>query len=166
MQPLNKVLLNKSPTENLQLQQAGGQSPTRRPNKGKEKIKDTLKFPGLVNSFLPNTPLHLPKKRFATSQRDLESPVQGTVAPLFENIASSPLSSPINSVTRPLLARRQPTELLESPAHQEAMIDMEMGLPAMETGTDTDGLVEELADPEDFLSFEPFSPQDEVPTAN
>lgn len=164
MQALNKFSPNKSPTKNLQLQQAGGQSPARRPNKGKEKMKDTLKFPGLVNSFLPNTPLHPPKKPFATSQWDMESPVKGAVAPLSGNIASSPLSSPINPFTQPLLPRRRPTELLESPAHQEAMVNMEMGPPAMETGMDTDGLDEEPADPEDFLLFEPFSPQDEVPT--
>src|SRR5260370_7387888 len=58
MQPLNRVPLSRSPATNLQLQQAGGQSPARRPNKGKEKMKDTLKFPGFVNSFLPNTPSH------------------------------------------------------------------------------------------------------------
>lgn len=39
-----------------------------------------------------------------------------------------------------------------------------MQLPDMETGNDMDGLVEELAEPEDFLSFEPMSSQDEVLT--
>ena len=169
MPQLNKSSLQKSPTKDLQSQQAGGQSPARRPNKGKEKMKDTLKFPRLVNSFLSNSPLHPPKKRLVSLQRDFEPPVEGAVVPPSENIASSPLSSPIKSAARPFsshwLSRPQSTEPLESPAHQEAMIEIEMDLPDMETGIDMNGPVEELADPEDFLSFEPLSPQDEVPTA-
>ena len=129
-------------------------------------MKDTIKFPGFVNSFLPNTPLHPPKRRLPSSQRDFESIVEDAAA---ENITSSPLSSPIKSLPRPLSSRRvsqqHPTEPLESPSHQEATIDIEMELPDMETGNDMDGLVEELAQPEDFLSFEPLSPQDEVFTA-
>lgn len=170
MPQLNKSSLQKSPTKDLQSQQAGGQSPARRPNKGKEKMKDTLKFPRFVNSFLSNSPLHPPKKRLVSLQRDFEPPVEGAVVPPSENIASSPLSSPIKSAARPFsshwLSRPQSTEPLESPAHQEAMIEIEMDLPDMETGIDMNGPVEELADPEDFLSFEPLSPQDEVPTAS
>src|SRR5258708_38234677 len=98
MQPLNRVPLSRSPATNLQLQQAGGQSPARRPNKGKEKMKDTLKFPGFVNSFLSNTPSHPSKKR-------LEPLVEGAVAFPSQNTASSPLSSPTKSITRPLSSR-------------------------------------------------------------
>ena len=156
--PFNSSSFPKSPTKNLQ---AGGQPLAR--NKGKEKMKDTIKFPGFVNSFLSSTPLHPPKRRLASSQRDFESLVEEAVA---ENIASSPLSSPIKSFVRPLSSRRvsqrHPTEPLESPSHQEAAVDVEMELPDMETGNDMDGLVEGLAEPEDFLSFEPLSPQDEV----
>ena len=165
---LSNYSLPKSPTKNRQLQQAGGQSLTRNPNKGKEKMKDTIKFPGFVNSFLSNTPLHPPKRRLASSQRDFGSIVEEAADPTSENIASSPLSSPIKSLPRPLSSRRvsqlHPTEPLESPSHQEAAVDIEMELPDMETGNDVDGLVEELAEPEDFLSFEPLSPQDEVLT--
>jgi len=167
--PLNKLLPHGTPTEHPQLQQPGGQSPTRRPNKGKEKMGGTLKFPGFVNTFLSNTPLHPPKNRLASSHREIEPPVEGTVAPPSENF-SSPLSSPIKSATRPLSSRQpfrpQPAELLEPTAHQEATIDIEMGPPDMETGTDVDALIEEPSDPEDFLSFEPLSPQDEVPTTS
>ncbi len=166
--PLNNYSLPKSPTKNLQLQQGEGQSLARNSNKGKEKTKDTIKFPGFVNSFLSNTPLHPPKRRLASSQRDFESLVEGTVDPPSENITSSPFSSPIKSLTRPLSSRRvsqrHPTEPSVSPSHQEATVDIEMELPDMETGNDVDGLVEELAEPEDFLSFEPLSTQDEVLT--
>ena len=169
MQSLNKASLHRSPAKNLQLQQVGGQSPTRRPNKGKEKMKDIPKFPGFLNSFLSSTPFNPPKRRLAFSQPDFVSPVEGAVAPPSENIASSPLSSPINSVTRflsfRLLSEPQPTETLESPAHQEATIDIERELPDMETGMDIDGPLEESADSEDLLSFEPLSPLDEVATA-
>jgi len=165
---LNKASLKKSPIKNLQPLQAGGQSPSRRPNKGKERTKDAFKFPRLVNSFLTDSPLQPPKKRLVSLQRDFEPPVERAVAPPSENIASSPLSSPTKSVTRPLssrwLPRPQPAEQLEHPAYQEATIEMEMDLPDMETEMSVDGLVEELADPEDFLSFEPLSPQDEVLT--
>jgi hypothetical protein len=124
-------------------------------------MKDIPKFPGFVNSFLSNTPLHPPKRRLASSH---ESLVEGAVAPPSENIASSPLSSPIKSATRPPSSHRlpqpRPTAPLEFPTHQEATI--EMGLPDIETGDDMDGPVGELTEPEDFLSFEPLSPQDEV----
>lgn len=40
-----------------------------------------------------------------------------------------------------------------------------MELPDMDTGDYTNPFVEELAEPEDFLSFEPLTPQDEVLTA-
>jgi len=163
---LNSSSLRGSPTKNLLLQQAGGQSPSRRANKGKEKMKDTLKFPGFVNSFLSNTPLHPQKRRFASSQRDLESTIEETVTPPSEKITSSPLSSPIKSVTRPLSSRRvsQP-QALKFPTHQEATTNIEMELPDMDTGDYTNPFVEELAEPEDFLSFEPLTPQDEVLTA-
>jgi hypothetical protein len=166
--PFNEFSLHKSSAKNLRLQQAGGQSPARKSNGGKEKTKDTLKFPGFVNSFLSNTPLHPPKRRFA-SQQDFESLVEGAVALPSENIASSPLSSPIKSFTRPLPSRRvshlHPTEPLESPAHQETTTDIELELPDMGTRNDVDYHVEELAEPDDFQSFEPLSPQDEVLTA-
>jgi len=160
--PLSNFSLHKSPTNNLRLQQAGGQSPARKPNGGKEKMKDTLGFPGFVNSFVSNTPLHPPKRRVAHSQPHFESLVEGA----SENITSSPLSSPIKSSTRPPSSRRvsQPhlTEPSESPVHQEATLNIEMELHDMETGNDMDYHVEE---PEDFLSFDPLSPQDEVLTA-
>lgn len=167
--PLNSFSLYNSPTKSLQLQRAGGQSPAQKSNGGKEKMKDTLKFPGFVNSFLSSTPLHPPKRRLASSQQEFESLVEGAVVRPSENITSSPLSSPIKSATRPLSSRRvsqlHPTLPLESPAHQEATIDIEMELSDMETGNDADGHVGELADSEDFLSFEPLSSQDEVFTA-
>ena len=170
MPQLNKLSLQKSPGKNLQPQQAAGQSPARRPIKGKEKMKDTLKFPRLVNSFLSNSPLHPPKKRHVSLQRDFEPLVEEGVALPSENIASSPLSSPIKSSARPLSSQwpslPQPTEPLESPAHQETTVEIEMDLPDMEMGIDMNELVEEPAGPEDFLPFQPFSPQDEVPTEN
>jgi hypothetical protein len=170
MQSLNRASSHRSPAKNLQSQQAGGQSPARRPNKGKEKAKDAPKFPGFVNSFLSNTP----QKRLASSQRGFEPLVEGAFAPLPENITSSPFSSPTKFVAQPPSSRplsrpqasRQPTEPLDTPAHQEATIDIEMELPDMETEMDMDGFVEEPADPEDFLSFEPLSLQDEVSTQN
>jgi hypothetical protein len=105
----------------------------------------------------------------ASSQRDFESLVGGAIAPPSDSTASSPLSSPIKSAARPLSShqpsRPQPIEALESPVYKEATADIEMELPDMDTGMDMDGLIDEPTDPEDFLSFEPFSPQDEVPTA-